>query len=100
MSVPGQSDLPGRLITLFHFLRDPLINILNESTHISDPNSGIVKPSKAWMVCQRSIKSEHLFRYAEVNAMTWAPIFTLFHFLIDLLINILSKCTNTVDLKY
>ena len=28
------SDLPGRLITLFHFLIDPLMNILSKSTNI------------------------------------------------------------------
>ena len=75
------SDLLGRLITLFHFLIDPLINILRKSTNISGPNSGIMKPSKAWMVCQRSIKLEHPFRYAEVNAIDLGTHFHTFSFL-------------------
>ncbi len=70
--------LPGRLITPFHFLIDSLINILSKSTNILDLNSGIVKPSKAWMVCQKSIKSEHP---AEVNAIDLSTHIHTFSFL-------------------
>ena len=49
--------------TLFNFLTDLLIDILSKCTDIADLKSGILKPSTAWMVYQRSIKLEHPSKY-------------------------------------
>ena len=48
---------------LFHFLIDLLVDILDKSMHIVDLKSEILNLSKAWMVWQRPIKSEHPSKY-------------------------------------
>ena len=52
--------------TLFHLLIDLQIDILNKSANIVDLKPGILKPSKTWMVCQRSIKLEHLPKLSQI----------------------------------
>ena len=68
---PGQPPLRLHIelwstFTLFHLLIDLQMNIPNRSANIVDLKSGILKPSKTWMVCQRSIKLEHLPKLSQI----------------------------------